>query len=268
MITIELNKKSYSIPEKWDELTEKQLLQVMDILFIPGEVEGRPEYVLLKLIQALTGASARVFSSWDVTEIEEYFYLTTFLLKPDIQFTKNILPAYKLSHTNFYGPADFLDNLRMKEFTLTEDLYVRWYDSEKKDIESLNELIAILYRPAPSKYDFEKNPNGDFREAFNQNTSSFYARSYVSDWPVNVKLAIATWYGGCRTRIVANNPDVFEGGEGDPARYGLVSVMLSVAETHVFGDFENVEEQYVNLIMMQLNETIDKGKRLERASTI
>lgn len=259
MKRILINKKYYSIPQTWDELTRKQLLQVMQILFLKNY---RPEQLLMKLVQCLTGMSHAAFFRCNVEEIEEYFYLTEFLLTPKINFTKNLLPSYKFSHTEFFGPCDNLDNVRMKEFTLTEDLYLRWFDSEKKDMQALDELVAILYRPAPAHYDFKRNPEGDHREKFNQYVSAFYAKNYVSQWPQAVKLAIATWYGGCRLAIVDNNPEVF-GGSGDPALYGLVSVMLNVAEGKVFGDFEKVEDQYINLVMMHLNETIDKGKKLE-----
>lgn len=237
-----------------------QLLQVMNILFLK---KYKAEQILLKLLKVLTGAKTSHFFKWDVMEAEEFFYLTVFVIQQDMVFTKNHLPLYQYSHTEFYGPSDFLDNLRMKEFTLTEDLYTRWFDSEKQDTEVLNDLVAILYRPAPAKYDHQMNPDGDHREKFNQNISSHYAKTYVCQWPMDVKLAIATWYGGCRLHIVKNNPDVFEGGSGDPARYGLVSVMLNIAEGHVFGDFEKVEDQYVNLVMMQLNESVDKAKRLK-----
>lgn len=262
MKTILLNKRYYKVPASWNEMNQKQLLQAMDILFVKGY---KAEQMLLRLVQCITGLSDYRFFKCDIEEVEEFFYLGTFMLNPDIAFTKNILSEYKFSHTMFYGPADRLDNLKMKEFTLTEDLYIRWFDSEKKDIEALNEMVAILYRPAPAKYNFKVDPNGDCREPFNQNTSAYYARTYVRDWPLRVKLAIATWYNGCRINIVQNNPEVFNGSEEDSSRYGLVSVMLNVAETNVFGDFAKVEDQYVGLVMMQLNETVDKAKRLEKS---
>lgn len=267
MTKVHLNKKYYDVPEKWDELTRDQLLQVMDILFLKGY---KDEQILLRLVQMLTRMSDYQFFKCKAEELEEFLYLSTFLLLEDFNFTKQLIEKYHYSHSIFYGPADGLANFRMQEFALTEELFPRWFDSKEKlrnaegDVELLNELVAILYRPAISNYDFDKDPNGDKRERFNQNTSSYYATTYVKLWPLNVKLAIATWYAGCRLNIIRCNPDVFEGSGDEPSRYGLVSVMLGVAETHVFGDFEKVEEQYVNLVMMQLNETVDKANRIKR----
>ena len=259
MLTIELNKKFYSIPISWNELTAKQLLQVMDVLFLKGY---KPEQLFLKLLQVLTGISTYRFFKTDVEELEEYFYLTAFLLRSDLVFTQNLLPEVVADEEKFYGPESGLNNLRMKEFTLTEDYYSQWFDSEKKNEEALNQMIAILYRPAPEGYNFLKNEAGDFREAFNQGISAYNANKYITHWPKEVKLAISTWYAGCRLAMVADNPEVFGGG-GEPSEYGLVSVMLDVAESGVFGPFKEVEEQYVNLVLMQMNQTIAKNKKAE-----
>ncbi len=262
MKLIELNKKHYNIPERWDELTEKQLLKVMDVLFLKNYEEA--EKLLLKLLQVITGVGTYNFSKWQVEEAEEYLYLLVFLLQPDFAFTKNVIPFFKYDGVKHYGPADALDNLRMKEFVNTEHLFTAWMEGEKKDEQLLNELVAILYREAPAGYDFDFNRNGDKRMSFNENICKYMAKHSVAYWPMNVRLAIATWYDGCRRKIVAVNPDVFEGGSGEAARYGLVSVMLNVAEGGVFGAFEKVEEQYVHLVMMQLNELVDKAKKMEK----
>jgi hypothetical protein len=266
---IQLNRNYYSIPETWDELTERQLLQVMKILFLRGNT---PEQMALQLLKNLTGMPRWKFIRCKAEELEEYFYLLNFLVGENVAFTKNLVPVYddgrlyEDERTEFYGPDDRLDNLRMKEFTNTEHYFIEWCNSGRKDEESLNELIAILYRPQIPGYNHQKNELGDHREPYVQNVCGYYAKHFVSSWPPSVKLAISTWYDGCRRHIIANNPDVFEGGGGDPARYGLVSVMLNVAESHVFGDFSHVEDQYVSIVMMQLNELVEKARKLEAAS--
>jgi hypothetical protein len=266
--TIELNKSFLDIPEHWNELTQKQLLQVMEILYLRNY---KAEQMLLQLVKTMARLKNYQFFRCRPEDLEEYFYLLHFLLKPDFEFTCNHLPVYPFTDARgqrytFYGPEDELGNLRMKEFTFTEDFYMQWFDSEKKDTEALDNLISILYRPGKKNYDIIINPEGDPREAFNLNICLHQAKRYIRFWPMSVKLAIATWYDGCRRFIVDGNPDVFSGGSGEPARYGLVSIMLNVAEGGVFGDFDKVEDQYVNLVMMQLNEVVDQGKRLKKAN--
>ena len=258
MTLITLNNKSYNIPSQWNELTIKQLLEVMDTLFLK---EYPAEQMLLKLLKVLTGMSTYQFLKCKVEEMEEFFYLFDFILQENIEFTKCILPVVE----NFHGPSDEMSNLKMSEFAYLEHFIVKWFD-DKEDKEAVDELVAILYRPAKEKYDFDRNPDGDFRVKFNENLCSYNAKNEVAGWPVNLKLAIVYWYIGCRKKFVDNNPEVFNGGSGEPAKYGLVSVMLDVAEGGVFGNFESVEDQYVNLIMMQLNQTIDKANKMEKAS--
>lgn len=255
MKIITINNRRYNFPESWNELMCNQLTAVMQLLFLQKQSAER---MLLELVKVLAGMSRYHFMRAPVEELEEFFYLLQFVLQPDFEFTKNLLPGYQ----HRYGPADALSNLRMKEFTFTEDLFMRWCESERQDLMTLDELVAILYRPAPAKYDLKKNPLGDNRCEYSQNVCQWEAKHIVNQWPLKVKLAIAHWYDGCRRFIVDCNPDVFSGG-GDPARYGLVSVMLNVAEGGVFGTFDKVEEQYVNLVMMQLNEIVDKAAKIK-----
>jgi len=268
MKLILLNKRYYEFPENWNELTRERLLNLVETMFLKGYTA---EQMLLQLIKVLAALTNHQFLRCKPAELEEYFYLLKPYLAEDIEFTKNLVPQFNFKKTGgadqtFWGPDDECTNLRMKEFTFLEDLYVRWCDSKREDEDLLNDLVAILYRPAPDGYDTARNPDGDRREPFNDNVCAFNAKKYIANWPLNIKLAMAFWYGGCRVRIVQNYPDLFnnEGNTSDAGRYGLLSVMLNVAEGGVFGPFEQVEDQYVNLVMIQLTEMMDKAKRLER----
>ncbi len=84
MTLITLNNKSYSIPSQWNELTPKQLLEVMDTLFLK---EYPAEQMLLKLLKVLTGMSTYQFLKCRVEEMEEFFYLLAFILQENIEFT-------------------------------------------------------------------------------------------------------------------------------------------------------------------------------------
>jgi hypothetical protein len=279
--TIEINRKFYKVPEQWNELSGRQLLQVIDLFF-----KGYPEEkALLKLLKILSGMSWWEFFRAPVTTVErlvftrfrftmslgvflfmsrrtcngmdEYLYLSEFLLKENT-LTKNLIPRYK----EFYGPADAISNLRMGEFVFSEHFYMAWSE-DKENAVLLNNLVATLYRPKKKNYDFRKNRDGDPRIAFNENLCEFYATSEIYAWPKNIKLAIGHFYEACRTKLVEDNPDVFGGG-GEEAKHGLISIMISVAESHAFGDFEKVEQLHVGMIMIQLSEMIHKAKQLEK----
>ena len=82
---------------------------------------------------------------------------------------------------------------------------------------------------------------------------------------MNVKLAIFHWYQACRQKMISENPDVFTGGSGEVAKYGLLSVMRTIAESGIHGDFDKVQKMYVKMWMMELNEKIDEAKKIEKS---
>jgi hypothetical protein len=263
---IELHSKQYEVPENWNELNEKRLLQLVDIMFLKGY---RAEVMILNMLRVLAQIPKYQFSKCSPEEISEYLYLCEPYLQEDMEFTKNLVPQFAFKDSkghvvHFYGPDDCCTNLRMSEFTYLEDLYVRWCQSKREDLNLLNDIVAILYRPAPKDYDLARNPRGDRREPYNDNVCGFNAKKYIALWPPSVKLAIAFWYGGCRTYIVQNYPDLFEASTSDVGEFGLLSVMMSVAESGVFGYFEKVEDTYVNLVLIQLTKVVKEAKRLER----
>jgi hypothetical protein len=283
MTIIEINRKYYSVPEKWNELSSRQLLQVMHLFYR----RNYPiEKAALKLIKILTGMSWWAFfraplattekqfypiwklrgsiAKWlfrnrhECIGLEEYLYLVNFLVEQN-DLTRQLLPSYK----GFYGPSDECGNMRGVEFVFSEHYYMDWAANEK-DEKLLNNLVAVLYRPRKEKYDHRMNKDGDCRIAFNENLCEWYATTVIYHWPLHVKAAIAKFYGACREKWVKDNEDLF-GGAGEPAKYGLLSVMRDVAKSGVHGNFEAVEQLYVPMIMIELNEQMEEVKRHEKA---
>jgi hypothetical protein len=295
---IDINRKFYSIPETWNELSGKQLLQVMDVFYNNDYSAEKAE---LKLLKILTGMSWWQFFRAPVTTtdkicffplqfsfswstllfrmnqtcygLDEYLYLTYFLILSN-ELTKQVLPEYK----EFYGPADDCGNMKMNEFVFSEHYYMAWAaikrrkeedpaptEEEEKEAEKLlNNLVAVLYRPARKKYDYRRNVEGDCRIAFNENLCEYFATSQVYAWPLQVKMAIVHYYEACRQKWVNDNMDVF-GGDGEPAKYGLLSVMRGVAKSGVHGTFDNVEQKYVSMILIELNEEVAEAREMEKA---
>lgn len=261
MTIIEVNKKYYTIPTKWNELSQQQLLQVMDALFVR---QYSVEQGQLKLLKILCNMNYWQFFRTKPMEMEEFIYLTDFLLNEKTELTKNIIPVYK----GMYGPASNFDNLVMKEMTICDNIFMQWAEN-REDISLLNDFCSLLYRPGKEGYDFEMNPDGDARILFNQNISEWYGRTEIAKWPMSVKLAIVYWYDACRQELVQQYDEVFgSDGSGDVSKYGLASMMMSVAEGGVLGDFSSVENHYVKTVLMQMDESIRKAKAQEKAMKV
>jgi hypothetical protein len=251
LIKLLLNKKYYSVAAKWNELTAKQLVKIISVFEKPGEVtEAR-----IKLLQIITGISMWRWLFISADELNDALYLTDFLIGEN-SLTANHLLKYK----GFAGPADDFENLLMSEFAYTEDYFLRW-KADEVNVELLNQLVAVLYRKAKRGYNKAINKDGDARVEFNEYVCKYHAKRSVAKWPLNVKLAIAHWYDGCRTKLVNDYAEVFSGGEGDPAKYGLVSIMRNVAEKGVHGNFKDVEKLHVRMVMLELDEMMNEAKK-------
>lgn len=261
MKLIELNKKLYLVPETWNELTGRQLLQVIEVLY--GGYEGNAAQ--LKLLKIITGMSWWRFVRASMAEKSEFLYLTHFLVNGSV-LTKQLLPVYK----GFYGPDDDFNNITGVEFVFSEDAYFKCFTQTTPDEprimqeDGLDALVAFLYRKKKRGYDIDLNRDGDPREEFNENISAYNKKKFISKWPASAKLAIFTWYEACRTSMIQGNADIFTGGSGEPAKHGLVSVMRVIAEGGIHGTFEQVQKMYVKMWMVELNEKMEEAKRSEK----
>jgi hypothetical protein len=259
MVLIELNKKHYPIPTCWDELSGKQLVKIMRVFdsSVSSIIAGK-----VKLFKILCGLKWWAYRKCKPEEIAEYLYLIDFLLKENT-ITKNVLPSY----SGYYGPADDFQNLLMVEFIFSEDFYLRWKEQES-DITNLNSLVGVLYRQKKRFYNLKKNIDGDPRVFFNENLARYTADVIIKNWPLHVKKSIAFWYEGCRLKMINDYSQVFSGAGGDPAKYGLISIIRNVAEKGIHGKFKEVEQQYVRIIMMELDEMMTEAKKIENLSKV
>lgn len=263
MKIIEINTRFYNVPENWNELSQKQLLLVMELLY---KTDYAAEKVLLKLLKILTGMSwwqffrAPVASRNERTGLEEYLYLTEFLFAEN-KLTKQLLPEYR----GFAAPADEMVNVSMNEFLFSEHFYMKWAEN-REDMDALHNFIAVMYRPQRRFYNKRKNKKGDVRIPFNEDLCKYSAAKDIRHWPLPVKMAIVQFYEACRQKWVSDNPDVFGGGDGEPAQYGLLSVMRGVAKSGIHGStLDEVGLKFVNAILMELNEMVHEAKEQEKA---
>jgi hypothetical protein len=265
MKLIELNKKFIKVPESWNELTAKQLVAVMNYLFIRNDPDNART---LHLQRILLGLSENQYRKLPADEVDEFLYLVEFLFQEKIELTKNILPEYADKNLEgeldvFYGPADECMNLTAVELAFAESHMMQWF-AEKSE-EELDKLVSILYRPGKKDYDAERNPDGDLREAFNENISYYNAKKYIRLWPKSAKLAILFWFRGCWQKWVDDNDKVFNG-SGDPALHGMISVLRNVAKDGIYGDIDKVNKMVVPNLLIELSEVIAEAEKIKKST--
>lgn len=256
MTIAQLGKKYYTVPTCWNELSKKQLIKVMQVLY-GGATMIAAQIMLLKILTGISWYRMQLISA---SHFEEKLYLTDFLLEHNT-LTQNLIPKYK----GFFGPSSEFANVQVCEFIFAEQYYRHYRDSERDDpksISHLNMLIATLYRPVKKNYNVHINPDGDVREIYNDNLTGLYAAK-IGRWPAAIKMAILQWFEGCLIGLERDFRPVFQGSGDAVSKYGLWSVMRSVAEKGVHGNISQVEKMYVRVFMMELVEIKAEAARHE-----
>lgn len=261
MRIIEVNRKVYAIPSHWNELTSRQLLQVMKVIYGDYDILAG-QLMLLKII---LGVSWYRWCRISISEKHANLDRVEFLLASN-ELSRQLIKQ----HNGFYGPDDDFNNITGEEFVFSEDFYFKSFSVSKETgrmihEDQLNQLVSVLFRRKKEGYNTRVNADGDPRQPFNQNIAAYNADRVISKWPKHVKLAIFTWYECCRQQMIESNPEVFGGGNSEPAKYGLLSVMRVIAESGIHGDFDKVQRMYVKMWMVELNEKAEEIKREEKA---
>lgn len=265
MTTIEIKGKYFTIPTEWNELSPQQLFSVCRIMY----AQNSWNYGTMLLLKVLTGMPTAMWNCLKPSDISEFLYIPADLVNKT-RLTKQLVPLqtvcdWIVTSKTFAGPADDFDNLIMSEFVFSEDYFFKYKENEQ-DIESLDRLCAVLFRPIKKNYDIELNADGDAREPFNHNKCLYNARQIIHKWDGGIKLAILTWYEHSRLNLVDQFKPVFEAGEsvGSPAAYGLLTMMRNVAQTGTHGTLDKVENLFLKMVMIELHEIILDAEEMKR----
>lgn len=256
MLELVYHKGKIHLPESFHECSGKQFIKLSELLFDGGE-KIKCEVKALKILSNLSSVRFALMKAEVISRAIEHVKWVF----EEKQITKQLIPKYK----GYYGPASDFDNLRMKEFHMTEMLY-RELVSGKDDGEALDQLVAVLYRLPKKWYKKKLDPDGDIRIKFNHNEIPFYAKK-ISRWPLNVKQAIFLWYDGCRQQLIDQNPMVFK----EPSlssfesRFdtGLYGVIRSLAGEKL-GPVEKIENMYVHTAMLEIGLIKEEEKFIDQ----
>ncbi|WP_276496736.1 hypothetical protein [Pontibacter litorisediminis] len=252
--TLVLNKK---VVTKWNELTQAQLLEIIRIQFNfePGHLQNLH---LLKVLLQVEWAHLHLFTA--VQRLSLY-PLLSFLQENSL--TKQLLPSIEpVAGTVLYGPDERFRNLTFAEFIYTETLYTRL--AKKLDEETLDRLIAVLYRPQRQNYNpASPNYKGDIREDFNEHL--FAGREpLIRQLPMHYKLAILAWYRGCKKELEALYDKVFtEGNQQKASRSDWGDVVLSLSGGK-FGTLEQTATQRVHTIFKEMQRLAREHEEIEK----
>ncbi|MBJ6109430.1 hypothetical protein JAO73_10425 [Hymenobacter sp. BT523] len=264
-----INGRHRPVASTWNELTRPLLLQVLDALYQPNDNETQLRLRLLAVLLQVPLLTVLVdFTPEQIIQIQ---WLTDFVLA-DLTLTAQRLPWVRRprawSHPlprRYWGPRENFRNLRFLEFIFADSYFVA-YAQDPTATRWLDQLVAVLYRPQRRPYR-PKSPGygGDRREDFNPvHVAARVAQ--LRHLPPAEKLAVATWYRGCRQQLERDYPLVFTPANEDAAAQasdGWAHVAREMSGG-IFGTLEQTEQQLLRDVLARMQDDARRAQELKR----
>jgi hypothetical protein len=162
----------------------------------------------------------------------------------------NFLPSFEIFGIKYFGPDTLITDLSFGEFRFALEEMNEYFRT--KEIESLNRMIAVLYRPHDPKIPQHKN-QGREREPLNMFLIDKYAKK-INRLPNYKKLMILSWFTNCINAIkeadltISGREICFEPlfPKPDPdakpsAGIGWTGILYSISKEGLFGDTEKTD---------------------------
>lgn len=193
-----------------------------------------------------------------------------------LSFVKNLIP---IIYKSLHGPADALADITFCEYRMAHSFYRDYLKTRNSD--SMNHLIAVLYRPAKRVLWLRK-----FMPGFDgQNRKPFTAKSNpilldrravkIARLPLSIRYGIFLWFCGCEEYLVKGRP-VIDGQEidlsilykesenaGKEPNIGLVGLLYTLSESKVFGSIEETDQQNLYDVMARLYQVVLQQQEMD-----
>lgn len=196
----------FNIPQKWNELTQRQRANISTLIFNSKPGEQGVYFKVLYLVFCPNRLT--LFRGWK----ERYKFIRLLLQVPFSELVKYIefifneldLTKFPTSITvkgvNYYGPADRLTNISIEELNFAYKHYFDWMTT--KDEKALTRLVTTLYRPA------KKETTGDIREPFDEQ-NIMRRGSVFLNIDLAVKISVGFAFKGSVEYMFSKYPVIF-----------------------------------------------------------
>jgi len=181
----------------------------------------------------------------------------------DLNFINNPLPELTIDETILLGPSPALANCTYEEvFVHSQNAMIDFCNTN--DEESLNKLVAVLYRPGM---------NGK-RPKFNSDDLEEHLE-LVEKLPPEVKFGVFMFFSSCHKFITTNDALTLEGGitvniaqlfkpsKKKAKGVGPVGVIWDLAESNVFGNAEATGKVNVYDVLVRMVQLHEKAEELK-----
>lgn len=180
------------------------------------------------------------------------------------RFPKNV----KLKDQYFFGPGEYMKNVRMNEFKKADEYFYLW--KKTNDSRYLDALCLVLYRKKSVN-----NIPGDVREEFNE--QSLISRGVLAKYlQEDFKMAVAISFLSCKAAFMKKYKNVFplpkkeeienksSNKEVKYTHYDKIILAMAMSEHKTLGNVKDIENSFVDDFLRVLDEEI----RIDRERAI
>ncbi|WP_375435098.1 hypothetical protein [uncultured Hymenobacter sp.] len=252
MEKLQIGRTPYRVVSTWNELTRAQLLDLLRVLYGPANQLPQP----LRLLSVLSGVPLPQLLALPAVVVTQLYALTKWTSSEEHHLTAQLLPEVRLQRSQRYaGPKSSLKNLLFGEFIFADTYFRAW--ATHRSAAALDLFVATLYRPpVPGLGPSDARWQGDRREPFNEHRTEYFAAKLAA-LPDDQKLAITTWYRGCRAQLEKEFPEIFAvheeetTGKKEGGDWGQVLRKLSGG---AFGPLEQTARQHARTVLAEMQD--------------
>ena len=256
-----------SLPETWNELSKPQLLEISKLFDQTGKLITQ---ALDQLSLSFLGLEKwrfnrnRTLLDMNLVQFDEIASKLDWIFEEKASLTAQLIPKLKIGRRTYTGPDESIGNCTAAEISKADTAFLVF--QEKQEECYLDDLIAILYRPRkwwwPFKALFPELHEGDLRRRFNDYTVKRRAKRMVK-LPKEIKKAILIYYQGCKSEVVEEFPNAFDGKKSSNGLdFGMTGLLLSLSGDK-FGEFEKTKDTNFWLLMMEVETLAVEQKKAE-----
>jgi hypothetical protein len=259
MIKLQIGTLHRELPSNWAELTRRQLLHVVPLLFQPAGAVHVHVQMLHRLLR-LPYAHWRGLTDFQIADL---LRLVRWLTEPS-QLTKQLLPTLGPWWARLVGPGDWLAGVQVWEFANAEAQLRKWVASQAPA--DLDRLVAVLYRPRRAFHWLRKlSPayTGDARQVFNEKTVAKRAQR-VAQLPLAQWHAVLLYYLGCRAALERAYPHLFSGDEGNGKDLNPWLTLIGRLPNDKFGDIAQIGLRPLHTVLLFTNQFIRDAPKDEK----
>ena len=239
------------LPANWSELTRRQLLAIVPLLFQPTG----PVAVQVQLLRLLSRLPIGLWFRLTDFQIADHLRLVRWLTQPS-QLIKQLLPVLGPWWARLAGPGDWLAGVSVWEFANAEAQLSKWVATQ--DEATLNRLVAVLYRPRRFGWWLLRlSPayTGDSRQVFNEKRVAARAER-VARLPLAQRQAVLLYYLGCRAKLEQAYPHLFSGDEGNGKDPNPWLTLIGRLPNDKFGDIAQIGLRPLHTVLLFTNQFI------------